>query len=102
MSAIPDPSKHETGAASVKRGGKNWDAIGKQAEQEEKDEKLEGDAALNKLFKQIYGDADDDTRRAMNKSFQESGGTVLSTNWKDIGKEKTEVKPPKGMEHKHY
>ena len=29
--------------------------------------------------------ADDDTRRAMNKSFQESGGTVLSTDWKDVG-----------------
>ena len=24
----------------------------------------------------------------MNKSFSESGGTVLSTNWSDIGKEK--------------
>ena len=26
----------------------------------------------------------------MNKSFQESNGTVLSTNWKDIGAKKTE------------
>jgi len=26
----------------------------------------------------------------MNKSFQESNGTVLSTNWKDIGSKKTE------------
>ena len=30
--------------------------------------------------------------RAMNKSFQESNGTVLSTNWKDIGAKKTEFK----------
>jgi hypothetical protein len=29
-------------------------------------------------------------------------GTVLSTNWKDIGKKKTEIKPPTGMEHKKY
>ena len=34
--------------------------------------------------------ADEDTRRAMNKSFQESNGTVLSTNWKEIGSKKTE------------
>jgi hypothetical protein len=29
-------------------------------------------------------------------------GTVLSTNWKDIGAKKTEIKPPTGMEHKKY
>lgn len=33
---------------------------------------------------------------------QESGGTVLSTNWSDIGKEKVERKPPDGMEWKQY
>lgn len=33
---------------------------------------------------------------------QESGGTVLSTNWKDIGKKKTECTPPSGMEAKRY
>lgn len=36
---------------------------------QEKDEKLDGDAALNKFFRDIYKDADEDMRRAMMKSF---------------------------------
>lgn len=38
----------------------------------------------------------------MMKSFSESGGTVLSTNWKDVGQKKVEMKPPEGMEFKQY
>ncbi|XP_038056178.1 protein SGT1 homolog [Patiria miniata] len=80
---------------------RNWDKIGKEAEEEEK-EKAEGEAALNQLFQKIYGDASDDVKKAMNKSFTESGGTVLSTNWKEIGPQKTEIKPPDGMEYKKW
>lgn len=81
--------------------GRDWGAIEK-ALAAEAEEKKEGEAALNEMFQKIYGDANDDVKRAMNKSFQESGGTVLSTNWNEIGKEKTEVKPPDGMEWKKY
>uniref|UniRef100_A0A452QLY3 SGT1 homolog, MIS12 kinetochore complex assembly cochaperone n=1 Tax=Ursus americanus TaxID=9643 RepID=A0A452QLY3_URSAM len=65
---------------------RNWDKL------------LEGDAALNKLFQQIYSDGSDDMKRAMIKSFTESGGTVLNTNWSDVGKRKVEIHPPDDME----
>lgn len=81
---------------------KNWDKLEVEITKEEKEEKLEGDAALNQLFQQIYRDGTDEQKRAMNKSFSESGGTVLSTNWDEIAKQKTELKPPEGMEWKKY
>ncbi|KAL7975805.1 hypothetical protein Chor_012799 [Crotalus horridus] len=81
---------------------KNWDKLVGEIKEEEKNEKLEGDAALNKLFQQIYSDGTDEVKRAMNKSFMESGGTVLSTNWSDVGKRKVEVNPPEDMEWKKF
>ena len=53
-----------------RRPKKNWDKLEHELKVEEKDEKLEGEAALHKLFRDIYSNADEDTRRAMNKSFQ--------------------------------
>ncbi|XP_008431308.1 protein SGT1 homolog isoform X2 [Poecilia reticulata] len=79
-----------------------WDKMVMDISEEEKNEKLEGDAALNKLFQQIYSDGSDDVKRAMNKSFMESGGTVLSTNWGDVGMRKVDVKPPDDVEFKKY
>ncbi|KAL6581483.1 Cochaperone protein [Orobanche minor] len=80
----------------------DWDKLEAQVKKEEKEEKLDGDAALNKFFRDIYKDADEDTRRAMSKSFVESNGTVLSTNWKDVGSKKIEGSPPDGMEVKKW
>ncbi|KAK0045984.1 suppressor of G2 allele of SKP1 [Biomphalaria pfeifferi] len=81
---------------------RDWDKIAQQVTEEEKDEKLEGDAALNQFFQKIYADASDETKRAMMKSFTESGGTVLSTNWSEVGSKKVDVKPPDGMEFKKW
>ncbi|XP_069129812.1 protein SGT1 homolog isoform X2 [Argopecten irradians] len=81
---------------------RDWDKLVVDIVNEEKEEKPEGDAALNNLFQKIYGDGSDETKKAMMKSFYESGGTVLSTNWKEVGKDKVEVKPPDGMEYKKW
>ncbi|CAG8443173.1 15485_t:CDS:2 [Cetraspora pellucida] len=82
-------------ATSDARNAKNWDKLEKEISKDQ--EKPEGDAALNSLFQQLYKDADDDTRRAMLKSYTESSGTCLSTNWGEVSKSKVETKPPEGM-----
>ncbi|XP_023553537.1 protein SGT1 homolog [Cucurbita pepo subsp. pepo] len=61
-----------------------------EVKKEEKEVTLYGDAALDKCFKDMYKDADEDTRRAMERSFLELNGTVLSTNWMDVGSNKLE------------
>merc|ERR1719353_67542 len=109
MNAAPPakPVEEATAAPSKKvysGSSKNWDAIETDLKKKEEEEKPEGEEALNKLFRDIYGRADEDTRRAMNKSFQTSGGTVLSTNWgevseKDYDKERT---APDGQEWKKW
>mmetsp|Transcript_2608 Transcript_2608/g.2966 ORF Transcript_2608/g.2966 Transcript_2608/m.2966 type:complete len:366 (+) Transcript_2608:122-1219(+) len=78
---------------------RNWEAIDKQLAEEEDDDKPQGEDALNHLFKKIYKDASDETRRAMVKSFQTSGGTVLSTNWDEVAKKDYEKErvAPNGM-----
>ncbi|KAF9111181.1 Protein SGT1 A [Mortierella sp. AM989] len=85
---------------SSSKKSKNWDALEKEAAKEE--EKADGDKALNQLFAQIYKDADDNTKRAMMKSFTESNGTCLSTNWDEVGKGTVETRPPEGMIARKY
>ncbi|CAN7110209.1 unnamed protein product, partial [Brassica rapa subsp. narinosa] len=53
----------------------------------EKDDKLEGDAALNKFFREIYLNSDEDMRILHNQHV-ESNGTVLLIDWKDVGAKK--------------
>lgn len=87
---------------------KNWEKVSDDILKKEKekttseDPNAGGDAALNGFFQNLYQGADEDSRRAMLKSFQESGGTTLSTNWDEVKKEKVTVKPPEGSEWKKW
>lgn len=104
--SVPTPMVQTTTTRSKQ---KNWEALAKEAlEKEGKDKTTSddpnagGDAALNGFFQQIYAGADEDSKRAMLKSYTESGGTTLSTNWADVKKAPVEVKPPAGSEYKKY
>ncbi|EXJ68845.1 uncharacterized protein A1O5_07777 [Cladophialophora psammophila CBS 110553] len=54
----------------------------------EEDSDFDTGDPVDGFFKKLYASADDDTRRAMQKSFYESQGTALSTNWKEVGSKK--------------
>ena len=95
---LPAAAAAATPNPNPKKQTKNWDKIVADFEED----KPEGEAALNEMFQKIYADGSDEVKKAMNKSFSESGGTVLSTNWGDIKKDKVDVKPPDGMEYKKW
>jgi len=127
--ATPTPRANSTAPAyptSSRSGPKNWDKIVDSYKNPAKSSKgteatdgavadgLQGDddnfvdsddeAAdpVNGFFKKLYKDANEDTRRAMMKSYQESGGTALSTNWAEVGKAPVPISPPDGMEVKKW
>ena len=106
---------------SSKSGPKNWDKLATdltkkpakpksssdasspdQPEQEDEYDSDTGGDAVNGFFKKLFKGADPDTQRAMMKSYQESNGTALSTNWAEVGKGKVETTPPDGMVAKKW
>lgn len=95
-------------AAGTRKPTKNWEGItstilnNEQEKTVDQDPNVGGDSTLNSFFQKIFGDADDETKKAMMKSYQESGGTTLSTNWDEVKRGKVEVKPPAGSEWKKW
>lgn len=64
------------------RKPKDWDKIVRDFEEEEK---MAGvPPSENEFFHSLYANADDDARRAMVKSMQQSHGTKLIMNWNEV------------------
>ncbi|KAI1808242.1 SGS-domain-containing protein [Daldinia bambusicola] len=83
---------------SSKKGAVNWDKIG----DDDGDDEPKDDADVNSFFQKLYKDADDDTRRAMMKSYVESNGTSLSTSWAEAKSKTYKTQPPDGAEAKKW
>ncbi|KNG46157.1 SGS-domain-containing protein [Stemphylium lycopersici] len=84
---------------SSKSGAKNWDKVVVN-DLDDKDD-IEGDETSH-FFKKLYSGATPEQQRAMMKSYSESGGTVLSTDWSNVGGRQVVPEPPEGMEPKKY
>jgi len=106
--SAPVISPQPTNNPPAPKKTKNWDGISTKILESDKEKTTEedpnvgGDSTLNGFFQKIFGDADDDTKRAMMKSYQESGGTHLSTNWGEVSKATVPVSPPQDSEWKKW
>lgn len=84
---------------SSKSGTKNWDKL--VVDDLDDKDMIEGDETSH-FFKKLYSDASPEQQRAMMKSYSESGGTVLSTDWSNVGGQTVVPQPPDGMEARKY
>ena len=111
--AAPSTSSAPAYPTSSRHGTKDWDKVAssltakkskdkKETKEDEKDNGEDdvsdadsefGGDAVDGFFKKLYAGADPDTRRAMMKSYVESQGTSLSTNWQEVSKGKVEPHP---------
>ncbi len=94
--------------STLPQARKNWDNVtqtildSEKAKTSTEDPNVSGDSTLNEFFQNLFANADDNTKKAMMKSFQESGGTALSTNWEEVSKGPVEIKPPTGSEARKW
>ncbi|KAF5505506.1 Protein SGT1-like protein [Colletotrichum siamense] len=92
----PAPAAGPSYPTSSKSGAKNWDTV--LADEKDDDE----DKDINLFFKSLYKGATPEQQRAMMKSFTESNGTALSTDWNDVKDRTVETQPPEGVEAKKW
>lgn len=99
QAATPSASHSSEGPLSYPTSSKkavNWASF-KLEDEEDAEGKNESE-----FFSQLYANTDDDSRRAMMKSYVESNGTVLTTNWDEAKAKTFETSPPEGMEPKKW
>ncbi|KAK7415690.1 Cochaperone protein [Neonectria punicea] len=96
--AAPDEPAKPAGLSyptSSRTGPKNWDTFGQDEDEDEGKD-------VNVFFKKLFKDANPEQQRAMMKSFTESNGTSLSTDWNDVKDRTVETVPPDGVEAKKW
>lgn len=92
VTILPNDFKPCYPSSSAKQ--KNWDLVEREIKHEEENN-AEDD--INSVFSKMYESGDENMKRAMIKSMQESNGTVLSTSWDEVRKKTVEVTPPDGV-----
>jgi len=84
---------------------KNWEKVSDTMLKSEKNKTMSEDPNAvdsNHAFAELFANVDDDAKRAIMKSYTESGGTTLSTDWNDVSKGSVSVKPPEGQEWRKW
>lgn len=89
VAAVKENSANVVSYPTSSKKAVDWSNFNLKDEDEKEDE--------NDFFSKLYKDVDDDTKRAMMKSYVESNGTVLTTNWDEAKDKKFETSPPEGM-----
>ncbi|KAF8577867.1 SGS-domain-containing protein [Ramaria rubella] len=104
----PTPSGAAPGSNSStvrKPPKKNWESLSDNILKAEKDKSMSEDPNAvdsNRAFADLFANVDEDAKRAIMKSYTESGGTTLSTDWSDVSKGPVTVKPPEGQEWRKW
>ncbi|CAK7267405.1 Cochaperone protein [Sporothrix epigloea] len=108
QASVPKPATSANAAAksaglvyptSSRNGPKDWDKL---AVLDDNGDGEDNGDSVDTFFKQLYANSTPEQQRAMNKSFTESNGTALSTDWTSVGQNKVETQPPEGVEAKSW
>ncbi|KAL8342330.1 hypothetical protein RB601_005022 [Gaeumannomyces tritici] len=94
--APPAADKPPAYPTSAKGGPKDWEKVGGDDADEDKEQDVDA------FFKTLYQNAAPEARRAMMKSYVESNGTHLSTDWAGVKDGKVPTHPPDGAEVKKW